>query len=466
MSRVQRTKQSRLKANRRSTALVLVTLALVIVAAAALDTLNLAQAAVPAARMAPVQSAAPAAKAASLLPASPTPIVAAQTATPALPTAVEQAIATPAPVPAVTEQEPVMPRVTPKPSISKTRTAAPEPAALTPTQEGALALRNREPQLQAQAAQRERNAQVKPKAQPQTVYSLMPADFLHDDLTGSEAPALQRLLKRWGFSDEKAHSGWQPADSYHLSLYQRWAGLKPTGSVDAATRKSLLATWQKYADSAIPRQRLPLEGRYIGLNPGHQNRNFDRAITPDNEERFWDVSVGTRGRVTGLYEYELNLTVALKVRDALQAQGARVLLSRTSNDVRVGNSSRTRELNREQVDAVLLIHADGNANPNLHGLHMIVSTRVSRQRGDVYERSHDLARALQDACIAATGAADKGVGERDDLRILLSGCAMPAALIEMGYMTNPAEDRLLATDAYQNKIVDGLVQGFLDYFGK
>ncbi len=466
MSRVQRTKQSRLKANRRSTALVLVTLALVIVAAAALDTLNLAQAAVPAARMAPVQSAAPAAKAASLLPASPTPIVAAQTATPALPTAVEQAIATPAPVPAVTEQEPVMPRVTPKPSISKTRTAAPEPAAPTPTQEGALALRNREPQPQAQAAQRERNAQVKPKAQPQTVYSLMPADFLHDDLTGSEAPALQRLLKRWGFSDDKAHSGWQPADSYHLSLYQRWAGLKPTGSVDAATRKSLLATWQKYADSAIPRQRLPLEGRYIGLNPGHQNRNFDRAITPDNDERFWDVTVGTRGRVTGLYEYELNLTVALKVRDALQAQGARVLLSRTSNDVRVSNSSRTSKLNKEQVDAVLLIHADGNSNPNLHGLHMIVSTRVSRQRGDVYERSHDLARALQGACITATGAADKGVGERDDLRILLSGCAMPAALIEMGYMTNPAEDRLLATDAYQNKIVSGLVQGFLTYFGK
>jgi N-acetylmuramoyl-L-alanine amidase len=358
------------------------------------------------------------------------------------------------------------------PSVSKTQTATPTPAATVlapaapqPTQEDAFALRNSDPQPQAQAAQRGLNAQVQPKTQPQTVYSLMPADFLHDDLTGSEAPALQRLLNRWGFSEEGTHS-WQAADSYSLSLYQRWAGLKPTGSVDAATRESLLGTWQKYADSAIPRQRLPLEGRYIGLNPGHQNRNYDRAITPDNEERFWDVSVGTRGRVTGLYEYELNLTVALKVRDALQAQGARVLLSRTSNDVRVGNSSRTRELNREQVDAVLLIHADGNANPNLHGLHMIVSTRVLRQKGDVYERSHALARALQDASIAATGAADKGVGERDNLRILLSGCTMPAALIEMGYMTNPAEDRLLATDAYQNKIVDGLVQGFLDYFSK
>jgi N-acetylmuramoyl-L-alanine amidase len=313
------------------------------------------------------------------------------------------------------------------------------------------------PQPPALAAAAPLNAQ-------RAIYSLMPADFLHDDLTGLEAPALQRLLKCWGFSDEEIHSGWQAVDAYHLSLYQRWAGLKPTGSVDKDTRGSLLDTWQKYADRTIPRERLPLEGRYIGLNPGHQNRNYDHAITPDNEERFWDITVGTRGRVTGLYEYELNLIVALKLRDALQAQGARVLLSRTSNDVRVSNSSRTRRLNREQVDVVLLINADGNADSSLHGLHMIVSTEVSRQRGDVFDRSHGLARALQGAWLAATGAADLGVGERNNLRILLSGCTMPAALIEIGYMTNPDEDRLLATDAYQDKIVSGVVQGFFDYF--
>lgn len=295
-------------------------------------------------------------------------------------------------------------------------------------------------------------------------FSLMPVDFLKDDLTGKYAQATQRLLRKWGFQYFPSGKLWQTSDTYALKLYQRWAGLKPTGKIDNPTRKSLLATWQKAGEHPIRRKTLPLEGKYIGINPGHQNKNFDNAISDSVDPRYSDITIGTWGRTTGIPEYALNLTVALKLRDALEAQGARVLLSRLTNDIRISNYRRTALLNSEKVDVALLIHADGNHDPGLAGLHMIASSNQMYQRGKVLNKSLLLANTLQTEELNATAAKDRGVGQRDNLTNLLSLCHMPVALIEMGYMTNKNEDRLLNTAGYQKKLVDGLVKGFLRYF--
>lgn len=63
-----------------------------------------------------------------------------------------------------------------------------------------------------------------------------------------------------------------------------------------------------------------------------------------------------------------------------------------------------------------------------------------------------------------TGAKGRGCVVRDDL----SGsnwAKMPVTLIEVGFMTNPTEDRKMKTTSYQNKLAQGMVDGIDDYFG-
>ena len=211
---------------------------------------------------------------------------------------------------------------------------------------------------------------------------------------------------------------------------------------------------------------LPLSGFVIGIDPGHQEHpNYEQElISPTGTATKAKVSAGTYGRFTGVREYVINLQVGLKLKGSLTALGATVVMSREVHEVDISNAERAVMMNNVPVDCWIRIHANGSTNPDVHGMFMLVPTAgcMNTTNPDVQTDSVALGQTLLDAALQTTGAYDLGVVYRSD-QTGFCWSSVPVCTIEMGHMTNEAEDYLLVSDAYQNKIVQGLTNGFVSY---
>lgn len=212
---------------------------------------------------------------------------------------------------------------------------------------------------------------------------------------------------------------------------------------------------------------LPLEGHIICIDPGHcvtpdANKGYRELVSPLSDETKPRYLSGTSGAT--MTEEKLNLAVGLKLRDALEALGAEVVMTREVSEISLPNTERCRIANESGADVHVHIHADGSENKTVHGVSVLIPSGNLLGTPSIVDESARLGQLMVGRVAEATGAKNRGTIPRSDLTGL-NFSEIPSVFIEMGFMSNPEEDALLCSDAYQDKIVAGMADSLLDWYG-
>lgn len=168
--------------------------------------------------------------------------------------------------------------------------------------------------------------------------------------------------------------------------------------------------------------------------------------------------------LNGVREKDVTLAVGLELRQLLAAAGAKVLMTRTTDrDVAFIGATDVQELaarsaiaNKAGADLFISLHADAFADHAARG-----STIYYFPKTNADEL---LAESIQYQLSQSEGLFDRGSQENDFY--VLDHTEMPSALVEMAFISNPDEEKLLRSKAFQKKAALGIYKGLLTYFRK
>ena len=202
----------------------------------------------------------------------------------------------------------------------------------------------------------------------------------------------------------------------------------------------------------------PLEGKIICVDPGHcvtpeMGKGEREPISPLSTETKPKYAAGTSGA---------NITEE-QLKEALEAQGADVVMTREVSEIAISNIERCEVAHEAGADVAIHIHADGNNDSSVHGVSVLVPSGDLLGTPSIREESNRLGQLMVDAVAEKTGAKNRGISPRTDM-VAFNHSEIPTVLIEMGFLTNPEEEKLLETEEYQSKIVDGMVKALLEWY--
>ena len=180
------------------------------------------------------------------------------------------------------------------------------------------------------------------------------------------------------------------------------------------------------------------------------------------------------GAVNGAHKEKVyTLQIAKRLQTQLEKLGFRVIMTRTG-DTYPTLQDRAALCKKYKPDLYISIHCNSSTNKTPSGIetYRVVpvggtetkgsKVKTEKQSANEFDANNSrLAFEVQKGVVAATGGADRGI--RHQAIYVIANATCPAILVEVGYLSNDAELKKIASPDYQNKIVSGILAGLAGY---
>ncbi|ACA54114.1 N-acetylmuramoyl-L-alanine amidase [Clostridium botulinum] len=202
-----------------------------------------------------------------------------------------------------------------------------------------------------------------------------------------------------------------------------------------------------------------LKNKIIVIDPGHANRsNLElERVSPDSDEKKIKDGGGADGVNSKTPEYLIAMDVASKLKETLQKEGYTVIMTKNKHSESLGNIERAEVGNKNNANLVIRIHADSADLEDAKGASILVPSKKG-YASEINELSKKYGDILLREMVASANMNNRGVVEREDMTGF-NWSKVPVVLVEMGFLSNAEEDKLLNNEEYRIKIVQGLTEG-------
>jgi N-acetylmuramoyl-L-alanine amidase len=197
------------------------------------------------------------------------------------------------------------------------------------------------------------------------------------------------------------------------------------------------------------------------------NLNNSYSLTSGLKNKIICIDPGHGGSDSGALgafskEKDITLAISMRLKKLLEQAGAKVIMTRTTDvDVYAPNDGAVEELqarcdvaNAAGADAFVCIHIDSYSTPDVGGVTAYYNNKTPYDLG--------LAKYIHKENMNATAFPDRGVQTANFYVLLHTN--MPATLVELGFISNPNEEKTLNTEAQQQNFAESICQGLSDYF--
>ena len=190
-----------------------------------------------------------------------------------------------------------------------------------------------------------------------------------------------------------------------------------------------------------------LAGRTIVLDPGHGGSD-----------------VGAQGiTMKDVTDADIGYTVAVKLRAMLEASGANVVMTREAlpRNQKVFMTERIEMNNQLEPDIFISIHANST-----EGATTATGAETYTYNGKIYSQQYLSVNLAEKICAGLKVSTNQKSVTKSANYYVLRMNNHPAVLVETAYLSNYSDEKLLATDAYRQKLAEGIYQGVVEYFNQ